>query len=191
MLNAGDLKRGVRIELDGDPYLVLDLHIQTPSARGASTLVKLKVRNIRTGNVFDRTLKAADRVEEPELEMRPVQYLYAEGDAYHFMDTQSYEQFSLSGDELGDQRYYLLDGLDGIRSVVYKGRVISLDLPSSVVLRVRQTDPAVKGATAQAQTKAATLETGLVIQVPAYLESGEAVQVETGTARFIARVKSA
>ncbi len=190
MLNASDLRRGLRVELDGDPYLVLDVHIQTPSARGASTLVKVKVRNFRTGNVFDRTLKGADRVVEPELELRPVQYLYANGDTYHFMDTQSYEQFTLTAAELGDDHYYLLDGLEGLRSVVYKGRVISLDLPSSVVLRVTETDPALKGATAQAQTKAATLETGLVIQVPSYLESGQAVQVETGTGRFIARVKS-
>ena len=189
MLNAGDLKRGARVELDGDPFVILDVQVQTPSARGASTLIKVKVRNFRTGNVFDRTLKASDRIAEPELELRPVQFLYADGDTHHFMDTQSYEQFTLGADELGDDRLYLLEGLEGLRSVVYKGRVISLDLPSSVVLRVRETDPAIRGATAQAQTKAATLETGLVIQVPSYLEAGEMVQVETGTGRYIARVK--
>jgi elongation factor P len=189
VLNAGELRRGQRVELDGEPYVVLDVHFQTPSARGASTLVKVKVRNFRTGNVFERTLKAADRLVEPELELRPVQYLYADGETFHFMDTQSYEQFTLAANELGDDRFYLLEGLEGLRSVVYNGRVISLDLPSSVVLRVEQTDPALKGATAQAQTKPATLETGLVVQVPSYLESGESVQVETGTGRFIARVK--
>jgi elongation factor P len=190
MLNASDFKRGLRIELEGDPYLVLDVRFQSPSARGASTLVKAKVRNLRTGNVFDRTFKAADKVEEPDLELRPVQYLYTDGETFHFMDTGSYEQFALSADELGDDRFYLLEGLAGIRSVVFNGKVMSIELPQTVVLTIRDTDPAIKGATAQAQTKAATLETGLVLQVPSYLEAGEAVQVDTRDGRFIARARS-
>lgn len=189
MLNASDLRRGLRVELDGDPYVIVDVHFQSPSARGASTLVKAKVRNLRTGNVFDRTFRSADRVPEPQLEMKPVQYLYSDGEGYHFMDTESYEQFTLSEEDLGDVRWYLLDGLSGLRSVVYNDRVINIELPNTIVLRVRETEPAVKGATAQAQTKPATLETGLVIQVPAYLESGEQVQVDTRDARFVARVK--
>jgi elongation factor P len=189
MISASDFKRGGRIELDGDPYVILDVRFQSPSARGAATLVKVKVRNLRTGNVFDRSFRAGDKVAEPELELRAVQYLYADGDTYHFMDTQSYEQFSLGTDVLGDDALYLIDGLGGIRSVVFNGKVMSLELPQSVVMRIRDTDPAMKGATAQAQTKPATLETGLVIQVPAYLESGEAVQVDTRDARFLGRAK--
>jgi elongation factor P len=187
--NASELRRGGRVELDGEPYGVLDVHFQSPSARGAATLVKTKVRNLRTGNVFDRTFKAQDRIVEPQVELRPVQYLYTDDGGYHFMDGESYEQFSLSGDELGDAAAYLIEGLRGIRSVLYNDRVISIELPNSIVLRVAQTDPAIKGATAQAQTKPATLETGLVIQVPAYLESGELVQVDTREARFIGRAK--
>jgi len=190
MITASDFKRGGRIELDGDPYLILDLHVQSPSARGAATLVKAKVRNLRTGNVFDRTFKASDKINEAQVEMRPVQFLYADADGFHFMDGESYEQFALSAGALGDTASYLIDGLSGIRSVVFNGKVMSIELPQSVVLRVRDTDPPIKGATAQAQTKPATLETGLVIQVPAYLESGDAVQVDTREARFIARVKS-
>jgi elongation factor P len=189
MLNASDVKRGVRLQLDGDPYVVVDVRFQSPSARGASTLVKAKVRNLRTGNVFDRTFKAADRLEEPDLELRPVQYLYNDGETYHFMDTGSYEQFSLGADELGEDRFYLLEGLAGIRSVVFNGKVMSVELPQSVVLRIRDTDPALKGATAQAQTKPATLETGAIIQVPAYLESGEAIHVDTRDGHFIGRAK--
>ena len=189
MPNAGELRRGGRVELDGEPYVVLDVHFQSPSARGAATLVKAKVRNLRTGNVFDRTFKAQDRVVEPQVELRPVQYLYSDGDGYHFMDAQTYEQFALAGDELGEVTGYLKEGLSGIRSVLFNDRVISVELPQTIVLRVEQTDPAIKGATAQAQTKPATLETGLVIQVPAYLESGELVQVDTREARFIARAK--
>ena len=189
MLTANEFKRGLRIELDGDPYLVMDVHVQSPSARGASTLVKAKVRNLRTGNVFDRTFKASDKITEAQLELRPVQYLYADGDGCHFMDTESYEQFALSPEALGDDAGYLIEGLAGIRSVVFKGSVMNIQLPQSVVLKIRETDPAVKGATAQAQTKPATLETGLVIQVPAYLESGAAVQVDTSDGRFMARAK--
>ena len=189
MLTANELKRGLRIELDGDPYLVMAVQIQSPSARGASTLVKAKVRNLRTGNVFERTFKAADKLNEAQLEMRPVQYLYSDGDGHHFMDVASYEQFALSGETLGDDAGYLIEGLGGLRSVVFKGAVMNIELPQSVVLKIRETDPAVKGATAHAQTKPATLETGLVIQVPAYLESGEAVQVDTTEGRFMARAK--
>jgi elongation factor P len=105
------------------------------------------------------------------------------------MDGQSYEQFALTEEDLGDTAGYLKEGLTGIRSVVFNDRVISVELPQTIVLRVQQTDPAIKGATAQAQTKPATLETGLVIQVPAYLESGELVQVDTREARFISRAK--
>ena len=187
---AGDLKRASRILVDGDPFVVLDLRSQSPSARGAATLIKTKVRNLRSGNVFDRTFKASDKLDEPDLELRPVQYLYQDADGFHFMDTDSYEQFSLTAEDLGDDAGYLLDGLEGIRSVVFNGKVMSVALPQTVVLRVRETDPPIKGATAQAQTKPATLETGLVIQVPAYLESEESVQVDTRDGRFLARVKS-
>jgi elongation factor P len=190
MLTAGDIKRGVRIEIDGEPYTVLDTKVQTPSARGAATLVKAKIRNLRTNNVFDKTFKASDKIDEPQLELRPVQYLYNDGEAYHFMDTQSYEQFALSPGDLGDDAGYLLEGLSGIRSVVHNGKVISIDLPQTVVLKIEQTDPSMKGATAQAQTKPATLETGLVIQVPSYLESGEAIQVDTRDGRFLGRAKT-
>lgn len=189
MPNASELRRGGRVEIEGEPYAVLDVHFQSPSARGAATLVKTKVRNLRTGNVFDRTFKAQDRVIEPQVELRAVQYLYADDGGYHFMDAQTYEQFALTADDLGDAAGYLTEGLSAIRSVLFNDRVISIELPQTIVLRVEQTDPALKGATAQAQTKSATLETGLVIQVPAYLESGELVQVDTREARFIARAK--
>jgi elongation factor P len=189
MVNASDFKRAQRILIEGDPYVILDVRFQSPSARGASTLVKVKVRNLRTGNVFDRTFKASDKVEEPDLELRPVQYLYQDAEGFHFMDTASYEQFALTLDEVGEDAGYLTDGLAGIRSVVFNGRVMSIALPQTVVLHISETQPVIKGATAQAQTKAATLETGLVIQVPPYLESGEAIQVDTREGRFISRAK--
>ena len=190
MPTASEFKRGMNIEIEGEPYIILDIHFQSPSARGASTLVKAKIRNLRTGNVFDRTFRSADRVGEPQLERRAVQYLYTEDDTFHFMDAESYDQLALKRDELGDAADYLIEGLAGIRSVLFNDRVINIELPQSVVLRVEQTDPAIKGATAQAQTKPAQLETGLVIQVPSYIETGDSVQVDTREARFIGRVKS-
>lgn len=189
MLSTGDFKRGLRLLLDGDPYVILDLHVQSPSARGASSLSKIKVRNLRTGQVFDKTFRGGDKVEEPDLQLRPVQFLYRDDEGFHFMDTQSYEQVALSAQDVGDAAGYLKDGLEGIRSVVFNEKVISIDLPNTVALRVVTTDPSIKGATAQAQTKPATLETGLVIQVPSYLESGELVQVDTREARFVSRAK--
>lgn len=190
MPTASEFKRGMNIEIEGDPYLILDIHFQSPSARGASTLVKAKIRNLRTGNVFDKTFRSADRVGEPQLERRAVQYLYADDETFHFMDAESYDQLALKRADIGDVADYLIEGLAGIRSVLFNDRVISIELPQSVVLRVEQTDPAIKGATAQAQTKPAHLETGLVIQVPSYIETGDAVQVDTREARFIGRVKT-
>ena len=187
MLSTGDFKRGLRILVDGDPYVILDVFVQTPSARGASSLTKVKVRNLRTGQVFDRTFRGGDRVEEPNVQLRPVQFLYRDSEGFHFMDSQSYDQFTLGAGELEEAAGYLKEGLAGIRSVVFNDRVLSIDLPNTVVLQVVDTAPALKGATASAQTKPATLDTGLVIQVPAYVESGELVQVDTRDGRFVKR----
>ena len=190
MISTSEFKKHGRILVDGDPFVILDVHVQSPSARGASSLSKIRVRNLRTGQVLDKTFRGGDKVEEPNLELRAVQFLYQDGDGYHFMDTQSYDQFALSADEIGDTVGYLKDGMEGIRSVVFNDKVISVDLPNTVILQVVETNPPIKGATAQAQTKAAKLETGIIIQVPSYLENGEHVQVDTRDARFVARAKS-
>lgn len=189
MVSTGDFKRGLRLLLDGDPYVILDVHVQSPSARGASSLSKLKVRNMRTGQVFERTFRGGDKVEEPNVELRPVQFLYADAEGFHFMDRETYEQSRLSRDEVGEAAGYLTEGLEGIRAVLFEGKVIAVELPITVTLRVVDTAPALKGATAQAQTKPATLETGLVIQVPSYLEAGERVVVDTRDARFVSRAR--
>ena len=188
MITTGDFKRGVRILIEGDPYVILDVFVQTPSARGASSLTKVKVRNLRTGQVLDKTFRGGDRVDEPNLELRPVQFLYKDGEGFHFMDTQSYDQFQLSPDEAGDLAGYLREGLEGIRSVVFNERVISIDLPNQVALRVVDTAPAMKGATAAAQTKPATLETGLVVNVPSFISEGDVIRINTDTGEYLGRV---
>src|SRR5690606_18475830 len=118
MLQTGDFKKGVRILVDGEPFVIEDVHVQTPSARGASSLTKVRLRNMRTGQILDKTFRGGDRVEEPNVELRSVQFLYRDGNDFHFMDAQSYDQFSLSAEELGDAVGYLKDGMEGLRSVV-------------------------------------------------------------------------
>jgi elongation factor P len=189
VITVNDFKRGLRILLDGEPYVILDVHAQSPSARGAATITKLKVRNLRTSAVFEKSFRGSEKLEQPDLEFRPVQFLYRDDEGFHFMDTGSYEQVCLKEDEVGEGAGFLKEGLEDIRSVVFNGKVISVDLPNTVVLRVEETTPFIKGGTAQAQTKPALLETGMTIQVPAYMESGEDIVVDTREARFVSRAK--
>ena len=190
MISTGDFRRGLRILIEGDPCAITDVSVQSPSARGASSISRVKVRNLRTGNVLEKSFRGGDKVEEANLEFRSVQFLYDDGSDFHFMDTASYEQFALSVETLGDSRGFLKEGLEGIRSMVLGEEVLGIELPNMVTLLVTDTAPSIKGATAQAQTKPARLETGVEIQVPAYLETGELVQVDTRESRFVARVKA-
>lgn len=188
MVNSSNLKRGYILELDGAPWLVTEVSFQAPSARGASTLTKAKVKNLITGAVLKKSWRGGEMLEEADCEKREIQYLYNDGTEYHFMDEESYDQFSLTDEVIGDQAGYLLDGMK-MRSMLYNGEVVSIELPNSVELEVVDTTPNLKGATAQAQLKPATLETGLVVQVPPYLESGVKIKVDTRDGRFIERVK--
>jgi elongation factor P len=189
MISTSDFKRGLRIQIEQDPYVILDVQVRSPTARGASSLTKVKVRNLRTGQVFDKTYRGGDRVDEPDIVLRGVQFLYRDDEGFHFMDRATYEQVALGAGELGGAADFLRDGLEDIRAVVFEGKVIAIELPNTVTLRITDTAPAIKGATAQAQTKPATLETGLVIQVPSYLEPGERIVVDTRESRFVSRAK--
>ena len=188
MIDANDLKRGVVLEIDGDPWAVIDCAFQTPSARGASTIAKIKVRNLRTGNVLGKSYRGGEMLAEADCEKRPVQLLYRQGDEFVFMDEETYDQFSLDRETLGSAAGFMTDGLK-MRSLLHNGEVLSVELPNTVDLEVVETAPAMKGATAQAQLKPATLETGLEISVPPYLTSGERVRVDTRNGRFVERVK--
>jgi elongation factor P len=187
-MEATEIKRGGILDLDNAPWLVLDINSQTPSARGASLLVKTKVRNLATGQVLARTFRGGDTVESADCEKRPIQFVYHHDEDFFFMDLESFEQFALSAELLGEATGYLIDGLE-LRSLHYRGAVLNVELPITVDLKVVETAPAIRGATAQAQLKPATLETGLVIQVPPYLTSGEKVRVDTRDRRFVERVK--
>jgi elongation factor P len=188
MVNSSDLKRGLLLEIDNAPWVIVDCSFQTPSARGASTLTKIKIRNLKTGAVLQKSYRGGEMLKEADCEKRNAQYLYKEGDDYVFMDEETFEQAPLSAEMLGDAVGFLLDGMK-VRTQLYNGEVISVELPNVVEMLVVDTTPTIKGATAQAQMKPATLETGMEILVPPYLESGERIRVDTRDARFIERVK--
>jgi len=185
-MTSNELKRGLVILLDSSPCLVLEVTSQSPSARGGSTLIKTRYRNLLTGQVLDKAFKAGERVDAADFEKRKGQFLYADGDQGVFMDLESYEQFELGDEIFGPIQGYLLDGTE-VTMGVFEGQVVSVEPPMTVELVVTETAPVIKNATAQAQAKEATLETGLVIQVPAYLETGEKVKVDTRECRFVSR----
>ncbi|MBN2342555.1 MAG: elongation factor P [Deltaproteobacteria bacterium] len=188
MVNSSNLKRGIILEIDGAPWLVIEVAFQAPSARGASTITKAKVKNLITGAVLKKSYRGGEMLQEADCEKRDVQFLYRDGSEFHFMDEETYDQFSLEEEAIADSVGYMLDGMR-LRSMLYNGDVVSIELPNTVELEVVETTPNLKGATAQAQLKPATLETGLVVQVPPYLESGVKIKVDTRDGRFIERVK--
>ena len=185
-MNASDLKRGLVFKFNDAPCTIMDISTQSPTARGGNTLVKAKFRNLLPGQVLNETFKSGDRVDEADFSRRKGQFLYADGDKGVFMDNESFEQFEVGGELYDDVKGYLLDGSE-LTLGVYNEQVVSLEPPMVVELLVTETAPAIKNATAQAQTKEAVLETGITLQVPAYLESGERVKVDTRECRFVSR----
>jgi elongation factor P len=189
MAQATEIKRNDILDIDGAPWMVTDVTSHTPSARGASMLVKVKLKNLVTGQTLAKTLRGGETVDEAACERREIQFLYRQDDEYAFMDLETYDQFSLTSDMLEDAIPYLVDGLE-VRSLLYNERVLTIELPLTVDLEVVETAPALKGATAQAQLKPATLETGAEIQVPPYITNGEKVRVDTRDGRFVERAKT-
>ncbi len=175
------------VGLNGQPHVLEDLQVQTPSARGGASLYKLRFRNLVTKQKADRTCKGEDDFVGVELQRRDVQYSYGQADAYVFMDLEDYSEFSLNESDLEVERQYLVEGLEGIRALVSEGQVLAIELPDVVELDVVECEPSIRGATAAARTKPATLSTGLVVQVPEYLEQGETVKVDTRTGKFLSR----
>jgi elongation factor P len=186
--NVTELSRGDILEIDGDPWQATEVQSQTPSARGASLLVKAKVKNLRTGQTLAKTWRGGESVTTADVEYRTAQFLYRQGDDYVFMDLGSYEQTTLDAERVGDAAGYLLENVE-VKTVSFRDRVIALNLPVTVDLVVRETSPAIKGATAQAQLKPATVETGLQVLVPSYIESGEKIRVDTRDGRFVERAR--
>jgi len=187
LIEAIDIKRKMYFEHEGAPYHCLDVEVSRPTARGGQTLVRLKMRNLLTRAVFDKTFKAGEKFAEPDLETVSASYLYAASDGYHFMDQQSYETLTLSAEAIGDDRLLLADNVL-VQIEKYNGRPIGLEFPPHIELTVTSTEPGVRGDTASGGvTKAATLETGLEIRVPLFIKEGERVKVRTETREFAGR----
>ncbi len=189
MLTTSDFKRGIVIEFDGKPWQIIDISVNTPSARGASTIVKTRLKNLLDGTVVDKPFRGGDKVKEPDYEKRHCQYMYCDDRFAHFMDSENYEQFQIAIDDISNEVPYLYDGIEDTRAMVWNGGAIAIELPTFVELEITETAPGVKGSTAAAQTKPATLSTGLVVQVPMYIEMGETVRVDTRTGQFLQRAK--
>lgn len=184
MISATDLRKGVTFELDGDLHRVL-AYQHSYVGRGSAN-VRTKLRNLRTGSTIERTFAASEKFQEVRLELRQVQYLYRDGDLYYFMDTETYEQPALAVEALEDRVNYLKEGLVLSLSMV-EGQPVEMELPVTVELEVTETDPGVKGDTATGTTKRATLETGLVVQVPLFVEQGDIIRVDTRTGEYLTR----
>ena len=187
LIEANEIKRKMFFELEGVPYHCLDVEISTPTARGGQTLVRLKMRNLLTRAVFDKTFKAGEKFAEPDLVLVPASYLYSDGEGSHFMDQESYETLTLNGDMLGDALDFLVDG-QIIQVQKFNGNPIGLQLPQQVELAITYTEPGARGDTASGNvTKPATLETGIEIRVPLFIKEGERVKVSTETREFCGR----
>jgi elongation factor P len=185
-IEAISVRRKMFFEYEGAPYHCLDVDVSKPTARGGQTLVRIKMRNLITRAVFDRTFKAGEKFAEPDLEMTPASYLYAGSDGYHFMDQETFETVSLSADLVGEDRVVLVDNVI-VQIQKFNGRPIGLVLPQHVELTVTSAEPGVRGDTAGSVTKLATLETGLQIRVPLFIKEGEKVRVHTETREFAGR----
>ena len=187
LIDAIGIKRKMVFEFENVPYYCLDVEVSTPTARGGQTLVRLKMRNLLTRAVFDKTFKASDKFKEPDLETVEASYLYSDADGSYFMDQSSYETISLPKEKLGDALDYLLEGVI-VQLDKFNGNPIGLQLPTQVELTVEYTEPGVRGDTASGGvTKPARLETGLEIKVPYFVNSGEKVKVNTETGEFAGR----
>jgi elongation factor P len=186
MISTGEIRKGIVIELDGQPCRILEWsHIKM--ARG-SAQVRLKIQNVRSGAITERTFQAGTRWPRARVEQRKVQYLYTDGDAYHFMDSETYDQFAIRAAQLGDDARYLKENTEVFVSS-YQGEVLGVDLPVTVDLQVTQTEPGFAGDTATGARKAATLETGLVVQVPLFVNEGDLLRIDTRTGEYQTRIQ--
>lgn len=184
MISVNDLRTGLTIELDGEVWSVVEfLHVKP--GKGAA-FVRTKLRNVRSGAVTERTFRAGERVPRARIETKQMQYLYATGDEYHFMDTETYEQMALSRAALDDAVNYLTENMV-IGVQLYEGAPIGVDLPTAVELEIIETEPGFRGDTATGGTKPATVETGLIVQVPLFVEQGTIIKVDTRTGEYLSR----
>ncbi|MGD0626867.1 MAG: elongation factor P [Thermodesulfobacteriota bacterium] len=186
MYSTTDFRKGLKVEINGEPYVIVDFQHVKPGKGGA--FVRTRLKSLVSGNVIDQTFRSGDRVDKPDLEEREMQFLYEAGGEFHFMDTQTFEQLFLTADQLGESKDYLKENLV-LKALFHNKRPIGIEVPMFVELKVVQADPGVRGDTATGATKPVTLESGAVIQVPLFVEEGDTVRIDTRTRGYITRVK--
>ena len=187
LIGANELKKKMLIEVDGQPYNVQDVFFATPTARGASTMVRTRLKNLLNGSVQEKSFRTSEKFPEPDVEVAAVSFLYNDSDGFHFMDQSTYEQFTLSEDNIGEEHWYLKEGLI-LEIFKYNGQAVSLQLPQYVELTIASTEPGMRGDTAAGgATKVAKLETGLEVRVALFMKEGEVVRVNTQTGEVAGR----
>jgi elongation factor P len=185
-VSTTEFRNGLKIEIDGEPYVIVEFQHVKPGKGGA--FVRTKFKSLKSGNVTDKTFRAGEKVDVPDLQEKTMQYLYGADKDRVFMDTTSYEQISLNEKQLGDSINYLKENME-IKVLYHKGMPINIEVPMFVELVIARTDPGVRGDTASGGSKPATLETGAVVKVPLYMNEGDVIKVDTRTGTFIERVK--
>jgi elongation factor P len=184
MISSNDFRTGLTIEIEGDVWTVVDFQHVKPGK--GSAFVRCKLKNLRSGGVVERTFRAGEKLPRAHLEHREMQYLYRDGDSFALMDNETYEQTSLNGEQLGDNVKYLKENMN-LYVLTYNGALIGVELPNTVELKVVAADPGLRGDTATGGTKPATLETGLIIQVPLFIEVDTVIRVDTRSGEYLER----
>ncbi len=186
MYETSDLRKGLKIEIDGEPFVVVEAQFVKPGKGNAFTRCRLK--SLVTGLVLDRTWRSGERIDRCELEERPMEFLYEADGQYHFMDTASYEQLALPRDQIGEVARFLTENTQ-VSMLIHRGKPLSIDLPNFVELQIVETEPGIKGDTKSNAMKPATLSTGAVVQVPLFVDQGEWIRIDTRTGEYVERVK--
>jgi elongation factor P len=184
---AKDIKRGHIVNFHETPCIIEGINVQSPSARGAATFYKYRARNLITKQKVDITLRGGESLPEADFQRRPIKFMYSDPTEVHFLDDGNYEQYTLPCDDIRDEMQYLTENLEGIQALIYNDQCVGIQMPLTVELTVAQCDPGIKGASATSRTKPATLETGLVVQVPEYLTEGERIKVDTRDGSYLSR----
>ena len=184
MISAGELRKGSKMMYEGNPYYVVDfMHVKMGRGRPH---VKAKMKHLLTGQVIEKSFLTTESFDQPDLENRTMQYLYSQGEEYIFMDAQTYDQIHVEAEQLGDSRWYLMEN-EEYSVLFFEGRPISVDLPASVILTVKETEPAVKGDTVSNVMKPATVETGYSVKVPLFVKEGDKIKIDTRSGEYIER----
>jgi elongation factor P len=186
MYSTAEFKKGLKVELDGVPYIIVDFQHVKPGKGGA--FVRTKLKSLLTGRVLDQTFRSGEKVKRPDLVEREMQYLYGEGDGFYMMDNETFEQIMLTTEQVGEARLYMTENMN-VEILFFNQQPVAVEVPLFVELTVSQTEPGVKGDTAAGGTKPATLESGLTLQVPLFINEGDQVKVDTRTGTYIERVK--